>query len=78
MDSIIDFTNLSLAIPGDTPAAASGTSASLFSTPLSTGSGSTGGIGLVLVLDCITVVKLKRKRVHAEGISQIQEAIGFA
>jgi hypothetical protein len=45
MDDVIDFSNLSLEVPvaSETPAASSGTSVSLFSTPLSTGSGSTGG-----------------------------------
>jgi hypothetical protein len=46
MDDVIDFSNLSLEAPvaSETPAAASsGTSVSLFSTPLLTGSGSTGG-----------------------------------
>jgi hypothetical protein len=45
MDDVIDFTTLSLGIPDaeDTPAAASGTSDSLFSTPLLTSSWSTGG-----------------------------------
>ena len=58
MDDVIDFTTLSLALPdiADTPAASSGTSDSLVSTPLSTSSsGSTGGIGLVQVLGCFIV-----------------------
>jgi hypothetical protein len=45
MDDVIDFTTLSLGIPdvSDTPAASTGTSDSLFSTPLLASSGSTGG-----------------------------------
>jgi predicted nucleic acid-binding Zn-ribbon protein len=44
MDDVIDFSALSiLPVPTAPVAAASGTSASLFSTPLSTSSGSTGG-----------------------------------
>jgi hypothetical protein len=59
MDGVIDFTALSLDIPppaADTPAAGS-TGTSLFATPLSTCSGSTGGIVLVLVLDFFIVMK---------------------
>jgi hypothetical protein len=45
MDDVIDFTALSLGLPDatDTPTAASGMSALLFSTPLSISSGSPGG-----------------------------------
>jgi hypothetical protein len=45
MDDVIDFTALSLALPdiADTPTSSSDTSASMFSTPLLTSSGSTGG-----------------------------------
>jgi hypothetical protein len=49
MERVIDFNDLSLADPGGDFLSPAGTSANtLFSSPLSTRSGSTGGVGIVL------------------------------